>query len=81
MMVSASGVTSSHKRISFSKTIFSPYDPNGLCDSFKLLLQKKQGEKNSKKINEQNVATADNLLESKCISTEQPKLLLAKGLN
>ena len=58
LMVSASGV---------SKTIFSPSDPDQLCNSIKLLLQEKQAGNNSNKINEENIAVVDKLLDYKCI--------------
>ena len=54
-MVSASGVSSSHK------TRFLPSDSNELCDRIKSLLQEKQAGNNSDIIDEEIIAIADNL--------------------
>ena len=54
-----------------SKTIFSPSDPNVLCNRFRLLLQELKAGKNSNLVNQENVAIADKLLENKCISKKQ----------
>ena len=69
LMVSASGV---------SKTKFLSSNPNELCDSLKLLLQKKQAGNNSDIINQEIVATVDKLLEYKCITKKQQKQILIK---
>ena len=45
-------------------------DPNGLCDRSKLLLQEKHSGLNSNKIDVKIIATADEVLENKCISTK-----------
>ena len=47
----------------------------------KLLLQEKRAGKKSDKSNETFVAIADKVLDYKCISTREPKVLLPKGLN
>ena len=64
-----------------SSTVFLPENRNELCDFLKLLLQKKQAGINSNMIYEEIVAIPDKLLEYKCISTKQHKLLLFKCLN
>ena len=71
ILVSASGVSSSHKKKSSSKTLFLSSDINELCDRLNLLLQEKQAGKNSDIINQEIVAIVDKLLECKCISTKQ----------
>ena len=63
ILVSASGVPSSHKKKSLSKTIFLSSDANQLCDRLKLLLQEKQAGNNSDSNNEEIVAIVDKLLE------------------
>ena len=75
ILVSASGVSSSHKRR------FSPSDPNESCDRLKILLQEKQAGNNGKIIDEGNVAKVDKLLEYNCIYTKQHKLLVLKCLS
>ena len=62
-------------------TSFIPSNSNELCDKVKYLLQDKQAEKTSDLTNEELVAKADKLLEYKCISTKQHKVLLLKCLN
>ena len=69
LMVSASGV---------SETIFLSSDPNELCDRIKSLLQEKQAGNNSVLINEEIIAIVDKLLEYKCISKKQHKIILIK---
>ena len=71
LMHSASGV---------SKTRFLSSDPDELCDRLNLLLQRKQAVNNSDKINDQIVAIVVNLLEYKCKSKKQLKILLLKYL-
>ena len=80
IMVSASGVSSSHKK-SFPKTRFLSYDPNDLCDNLKLIIQEKQAGNNSDIIDEEIVAIVDKLLEYECISKKQHKILLLKCSN
>ena len=63
-----------------SKTRFLYSNPNELFDRVKLLLQWKQAGKNSNMFNEEIVVIADELLENKCISTKQHKILLFKCL-
>ena len=63
------------------KTKFLSSDPFELSDRIKLLLQEKQTGNNSDIINEENVAIADKLLEYKCISKIQHKILLQKPSN
>ena len=75
IIVSASGVSSSHKTRLLSS------DPNELCDRLKLLLQGKQAGNNPDIINQEIIAIADKLLEYKCISIKQHKILLTKFLN
>ena len=79
IMVSASGVSSSHKQQSFSKTRFLSSD--FLCYRLKLSLQKKQAANNCDKINEEIIAVVDKFLEYKCITTKQHKCLLLECLN
>ena len=55
ILVSASGVPSSHK------TSFLPSDPNELCNRLNLLLLEKQAGKTSDKIDEKIVAMVDEL--------------------
>ena len=80
-MVSASSVSSSHKKKYFSKTSFLYSNPNELCDGLKLLLQEQQAGINCVIIIEENVVIADRLLEYKCVSTKQHSFLLLKCLN
>ena len=49
---------------------------NELCDDLKFLLQENQAGNNSKVINEEIVAKADQLLECKCIYTKQHSSLV-----
>ena len=81
IMVSASGVLSSLKIKSFSKTRILSSDANDFCDRLKLLLQEKQACNDNNIVNEEIVAVADNLLEYKCRSTKQHKFSLLKGSN
>ena len=62
-------------------TMFLPENPNELCDRFKILLQEKQAGNNSNIIDEEIAAIADELLEYKCISTNQHIFSLLKCLN
>ena len=64
-----------------SSTNFLPENPNELCDKIKLLQQEKQAGKYSIIFNEEIVAIVDKMLEYKCISTKQHKILLLKGSN
>ena len=70
-MVSASGV---------SKTRFLSSDTNEFCDRLNLLLKEKQAGNNCFRIDEEFIAIADKLVEYKCISTKQHKLLLSNCL-
>ena len=81
LMVSASGVSSSHKRKSSSKARNLSSDPDDLCDRIKLLLQEKHARNNFDIINEEIVAIVDKLLQYIGTSTKQQKLLLSKCLN
>ena len=49
-----------------------------MCERLHLLSQEKQEGQNSNKINQENVAIVDKLLEYKCISTKQHKQFLIK---
>ena len=73
----ASGVSSTQKKKSFSKTTFlsSDPDPNDFCARLKLLLQEKQAGNNSNIFNDEIIAIVENLLEYKCISKKQQKQL------
>ena len=71
LMVSASGI---------SKTIFLSSDPNELCDRLKLLLQEKEAGNNSDIINDEIVVIIDKLLEYKCITKKQHKILIKYSL-
>ena len=62
-------------------TVFIPEKPNELCDRLKLLLQEKQARKNSDIINDETVAMVDKLLQYKCISKKEHKILLFKCSN
>ena len=61
-----------------SKTIILSSDPNELGDRLKLLLQEKYAGNNSNLIDEEIVAVVDKVLEYKCISKKQHKLILIK---
>ena len=76
IMVSSSGLSSSHKKNCFSKMRFLSSDPNELCDREKFLLQEKQAENNSNMINEEKFSLADKLIECKCICRKQHNFLL-----
>ena len=80
IMVSASGVSTFYKK-KLSNTIFLSTDPNEFCDRLKVSIQEKQTGKISDLINEEVIAIADKLLEYKCISTKQHKILLHECLN
>ena len=56
IVVSVSGVSSSHKKKSFSNRRFLPFDLSELCDRLKLLLQEKLAGMNSDIINEEFIA-------------------------
>ena len=71
LKVSASGIS----------TIFLSSDPNELYDKLKLLLQEKPAGNNSNEIIDEIVAMVDKLLEYKCISKKQHKILLLKCSN
>ena len=60
-------------------TNFLSENRNELCDRIKLLQEKRAGN-NSDIINAEIVAIVDKILEPKCISTKQHKLLLSKKL-
>ena len=62
-------------------TIFSPEKTNELCDRLKLLQQENQVGKNSSINKEEIVAIAGKLLEYKCISMKQHKVLPPKCSN
>ena len=62
-------------------TKFSPENPYELCDKLRLLLQEKQADNHFDKINQELFAISDKLLEYKCISMKQHKVLLSKCLN
>ena len=78
IMISVSGVSSTHKKKLFSKTRFSSSDSEGICDILKLLQQEKQAENDSNTIHEEIVDMADNLLKYKWISTKEDYFLLLK---
>ena len=59
-------------------TIFLTENPNELIDRLKFLLQEIQAGINFNIIDEEIIATADKLLENKCISTKQHKQILIK---
>ena len=61
-----------------SKTRFLSFDPVELCDRLKLLLQEKHGGNNTDIINQEIIATVDDLLEYKCISKKQHKKILIR---
>ena len=61
-----------------SKTIFLSSDPDELCNRLKLLLQEKHAGNNSDIIDQEIVAIVDKLLEYKCITKKQHKLILIK---
>ena len=61
-------------------TIYSPSNPNELCDKLKVLLQEKRIGTSSF-FDEDTVAIADKITEYRCISTKQHKLLQSKSLN
>ena len=69
------------KMASGFSTLFLPENPTELCDTLKLLLQEKQAGNNCNITDEEIVAIADQLLEYKCISKKQHKILLQKRLN
>ena len=81
ILVTASGVSSSHKKKSFSNTRFLSSDPNELCDRLKLIQQEKQAGNVSDLFNKEIVAIGHKLLEYKCISRKQHKILLLKCLS
>ena len=62
-------------------TRFLPESPNELCDSLKLLVQEKKAASKSNIIDGEIVAIVDKLLEYKCISTNQHKILLLNCLD
>ena len=61
-----------------SKTIFFSFGPNQLGDELKLLLQEKQADNNSHRIDEKIVAIVDKLFEDNCISKKKDKESLNK---
>ena len=62
-------------------TIFFPETSNELCIRLNLLLQGKQAGYIPNIIDEEIAGIADKLLQYKCISTKQHKILLFKCLN
>ena len=78
IIVSGSGVPSSHKKNLSEKQDFLSSNPNELCDRVKFLLQEKQAGNKSDIIDEKIIAIAHKLLEYKCVSTKQHKILLIK---
>ena len=72
-MVPASGVSSS------DKTRFLPSHPNELFVKLILLRQEKLTGNNSEIIDEEIIAIADRILEHKCKSKRQHKILLIKS--
>ena len=62
-------------------TTFLPENPNELCDRLNFSIREKQAGINSDLKNEENVAIVDKLLEYKCISIKQRKILLVECLN
>ena len=85
-MVFASGVTWYHEKKSFSKPKetkrrFSSSNDNEICDRLKLLLPKKQAGNISNIFKEENVAISDKLLDYKCVSFTQHRLILLESLN
>ena len=67
------------KNKSFSKeckTIILSSNPNEICDRFKKLLQEKRAGNKSDINSQEVVAIVFKLLECKCISTKQHKILL-----
>ena len=64
-----------------NSTITSPENPNDLCDRMKLLLLEKQTGNNSDKFNVEGIAIFDKLLENKCKSKKQRKVLLINCSN
>ena len=61
---------------SFSNTRWLSFDPKELCDSLKVLLQMQQAGTYSKINGEEALALVDKLLEYKCTSTKQDRLLI-----
>ena len=85
-MVSASGVSSSHKKKTFSKPKESKprilsCNPKEHSDGLKFVLQEKKGGYNFNISNEETIAIFDQFLEYQCISTKQHIFSLLKGLN
>ena len=80
-MVSASNVSSSHKKKIFSKMKFLFSTPIELYDWLNLLLQEQQAEFFSDIIIEEVVALGENFSEYKCKSTKQQNFLLFNCLN
>ena len=72
LMISASGI---------SNTLFLLSDPNKICNRLKVLLQEKQAGNTSDIISGEIIAIVDKLLEYKCMSTKQTKILLVKCSN
>ena len=77
-MVPDSGVS---KKKSSAKRRYLPSDHNDFCDCLKFLQEEKQVGNTSEIIYEEIVAIEDKVLEYKCISTKQHKLLLVKYLH
>ena len=80
-MVSASGVSSSHKKNLSQKKRFLSSDPKELCARIRLLPQEKNAGTKYWIIYERVIAIVDKFLEYKCISTKQHKCLILKCLN
>ena len=62
-------------------TIFLSPDPNELCDRLKLLLQEKRTDNDTDLTIEQINAIVDKVLEYKCLSKKQHKILLLNCSN
>ena len=62
-------------------TVFSPSDPNELCDKLRILLQEKKTGKISDRNTDEIVALVDKVLKNKFISRKQHNFPLNKCLN
>ena len=71
----------STKKIFLENKIIIIWSPRTPCDRLKLLLRRKQAENKSDIIYVEVIAIVDKLIEHKCISTKQFKLLLLKRLS
>ena len=70
LLDSPSIMAKSLQKESFSYTRWLSSNYNEFCDILKLLLQEKKAGTKSNLTDEKNVSLADDLLEDKCISTE-----------